>query len=93
MAVNAEFTPFISSTGPLASLMRVYQWQLWRPESLEASTMVVIDPNNVTKVQPDDAVKAVLQVANTQASTLQVPPQSSCVITTQKLLRHALTRP
>ncbi len=92
MAVNAEFTRFISRTGPLASLMRVYQWQLWRPESLESSKMVVIDANNVTRVQPDNAVKSTLQVANTQASTPSISVLKGCRgLTGCRVVRRAFT--
>ncbi len=44
--------------------MGIYRWQLWRPDRLPASTnKVAVDPDDVTKPQPGDAIKGIVNVA------------------------------
>ncbi len=69
-AATADFAPLMSSTGPLASTMKLYNWQLWRRESPQSSRLIVIDPKNETKPEPPDAAKSVFEVADAVVRTL-----------------------
>ncbi len=65
--------PFLAASGPLANVMRVYEWQIWRPPNPVIPKRSVLDLRNEVKDQPDDAVMAKLQVANEQVSLRAAP--------------------
>ena len=65
---NVYIEPFLSSSGPLASIMEIYSFQIWRPASYNLPERRVVTVSNDTgvKSQPDDAVMARVPVANDQ---------------------------